>query len=769
VRPALAILFVALVSVTSEARAADAPPRRAYLGRPLPEVILELERSGRLRVIYSSELVRQEMVVTEEPKPGSAPETLRQILMGHALELRPGPAGSWLVVRAPRESQTPLATEGRFSAAVEVAPSRISILTEEPGAPHFLTREGIERTPHLSDDPFRVIPRLPGTAASDLSTAFHVRGGDENETLVLIDGMEIPQPFHLRSYQNLFSIFDAKAIGGIELSTGGFAAEHGTKMGGVLDITSLSPREKPHFSLGASLLSVDLLTDGSFAGGKGQWLLSARRGYLDLALKLSGGTDEFLPVYYDAFARGQYQLSGATSISANALWASDDVGFANTEGDEHADATARNVQGWLNASTLLSPTLLVRTLGSFGSDRSSQDGSSTADGSIALRDRRTYRRLGLKQDWDWDLTDRHHLKAGVEARRLDATYDHDSSSIITNEALLALGAAPLTVRSAHLDLAGDTYGAYLSDRVRLSSTLTAEAGVRWDRETYSGSTDVTPRLNIAYAPSPRTVFRAAWGIFAQSQGLHELHVLDGQERFFPSQRAEHRVLGMEHTLGSGIRFKLEGYQKLIRRPSPRFDNYISALSIFPELQGDRTTIVPSRSESRGVELLASREGARFSWSASYGLAYAEDEVGGETFRRGWDQRHTLQLGLSWRPGKAWVLGTAFSYRSGWPTTDVLVVRNPPPNDESFSVSYGRRNGAQLPSYNRLDFRVSRPFQFGWGALTGYIDIFNVYNRENATTVDKLQFYLRPDGTIGTNKTFDGGVSILPSFGLRLEF
>src|SRR6185436_6999003 len=109
-------------------------------------------------------------------------------------------------------------------------------------------------------------------------------------------------------------------------------------------------------------------------------------------------------------------------------------------------------------------------------------------------------------------------------------------------------------------------------------------------------------------------------------------------------------------------------------------------------------------ESRGVEISASREGTRLSWSASYGLAYAEDEVGGETFRRSWDQRHSLQLGLSWRPGKAWVIGTAFTYRSGWPTTDILLRRSPGPDGDSLSVSYGRRNDAQLPSYHRLDFR-----------------------------------------------------------------
>jgi hypothetical protein len=768
-RTRVATSVLALVGLTISALAAETPPRRAYLGRPLPAVILELERGGGLRVIYSSELVRPDMVVAEEPQAGPAREVLREVLARHALELRPGPGGSLLVVRGKDVSPGPAAAESRFAASVEVEPSSVSLFSEEPGANHVLTRKAIERTPHFSDDPFRIVPRLPGTAGSDFTTAFHIRGGDENETLVLFDGLDIPQPFHLRSAQSILTVFDAKAIGGIQVSTGGFAAEHGTKMGGVLDITSLSPREKPHFALGISLLSVDLLTDGRFAGGRGQWLFSARRGILELATKLSGDDDEFQPVYYDAFARVQYQPSGATTLTFNALLASDDGSYTSTAGDQNASAKSRSVQGWLTLSTLLTPSLLVRTLASAGTDTSSQDGNQTGDTNVELQDRRTFRSFGLKQDWDWDATGAHHLKAGLEARSLRTSYDHESTSTVTDPLLLALGAAPVTVRSAHLEPSGGMFAAYLSDRVRLSPALTAELGVRWDRETYAGASDLAPRLNVAFAPSPGSVLRAGWGVFVQGQGIQELHVADGQDRFFPAQRSEHRILGFEQALGNGVHLKVEAYQKLIRNPTPRYENLISALSLFHEYAADRTTIAPDRCESRGLELQARRDGKRLSWSASYGLAYAQDEIGGETFPRSWDQRHTFQLGLSWRPGRSWMLGTAFTYRSGWPTTDILVTRSPPPDDSTYSVAYGPRNDAKLPVYNRLDLRVSRQFQLGRGSLTTYVDVFNVYNRQNATSVDEIFFYLRPDGTIGSAKTFEGGMSVLPSFGVKLEF
>src|SRR5262249_53289587 len=150
--------------------------------------------------------------------------------------------------------------------------------------------------------------------------------------------------------------------------------------------------------------------------------------------------------------------------------------------------------------------------------------------------------------------------------------------------------------------------------------------------------------NVAFAPSPRSVFRIAWGLFVQPQGIHELHVEDGQNRFFPVQRAEHRILGFEQMVFGNVRLKAEAYQKLIRDPSPRYENLLSSLVVFHEFAPDRIEIVPERSESRGLEIQASQEGPRFSWSATYALAYAEDVVGGETFPRSWDQRHTVLLG-----------------------------------------------------------------------------------------------------------------------------
>ena len=77
----------------------------------------------------------------------------------------------------------------------------------------------------VEPDPVRVIEVLPGVVStSDFSAAFHVRGGSQDQNLILLDGMPIFSPFHLGG---VFSVFNADMIDRVELYSGGFSAEHG--------------------------------------------------------------------------------------------------------------------------------------------------------------------------------------------------------------------------------------------------------------------------------------------------------------------------------------------------------------------------------------------------------------------------------------------------------------------------------------------------------------------------------------------------------------
>ena len=97
--PARAIAGAVAVALLLAVAAARAVPPRSYLDLPLAEALADLQARG-LRIIYSSDLVRPDMRVVQEPTASWLHDVLQQLLAPHGLMVRVGPGGSLLVVRA---------------------------------------------------------------------------------------------------------------------------------------------------------------------------------------------------------------------------------------------------------------------------------------------------------------------------------------------------------------------------------------------------------------------------------------------------------------------------------------------------------------------------------------------------------------------------------------------------------------------------------------------------------------------------------------------
>ncbi len=171
--------------------------------------------------------------------------------------------------------------------ALTVVPGAFSFFDAGPTRSQTMSRADIEMAP-FGEDLFRALDRLPGLASGDYGAQFSIRGGRRDETLILLDGLEIYEPFHLKDFdEGALSIIDVEAIDVVELLTGGFPARYGDKRSGVMNISSRAPREDgTHLTFGASFSNAHALGEGTFANRKGSWLLSGRRGFVDLLLRL---------------------------------------------------------------------------------------------------------------------------------------------------------------------------------------------------------------------------------------------------------------------------------------------------------------------------------------------------------------------------------------------------------------------------------------------------------------------------------------------------
>lgn len=662
--------------------------------------------------------------------------------------------------------------------AIIVSPGRFGVMGEASvRQQQTLTREDLETVPQVGEDVFRVLRSLPGVAVDDISTRLNVRGGTDAELLTTLDGVELYEPYHLKDFDAVFGIVDVQSIGGIELMNGGFGPQYGDKLTGVFSMaTRGAPPAGTRTTVGLSVSNASIMSRGSFADRRGEWLVQARRGYLDLLLALTDSNDddeELSPAYFDVFGKARYRLSPQHSIGVNALYAGDELDFVAPEGFVRSDWTSSYLWATWDAVFEHVSFETVGFAGRLERRRTGEIDDPEAIGSpnlLTVDDSRDFGFAGVREDVSISLHDRMLIKFGGEAKRLTTDYDYANRG--RQIALLPDSTIGNVVDSVAVDLDpdGSELSAFTALRVRPIDALTAEVGVRWDRVSHSGDEGLSPRLLASYDVTSSTTVRGSYGLYRQSHGLHELEVGDGETTFFPWERATQLAFGVEQNLGSGYTARVEAYRRAIEDQRPRFLNADREIDAFPEAEGDRVRIDPGEGLARGLELLVAFDrGGPWSWSASYALAEAKDDLDGVWVPRTLDQRHALGYTAAYRPTSAWQFSWTFQLHTGWPATpSQYFIEERPDGSFVLAREVGDLNSDRLPAYHRLDFRVSRDFSLRGGVLEAYLDVFNLYNRANLRS-----YGYWPIVRNGQVRTVQGDgeelLPILPTIGFRWEF
>ena len=214
---------------------------------------------------------------------------------------------SVLVMASPVGAQLPAEPTVKL-AEVVVTPSRFGVAETAVAAAATLTAAQLEVLPQIGDDLFRSIARLPGLAADDVSAQFWIRGAPHSELLARLDGVDLIEPFHLKDVDGAISIIDPATIRMIDLTTGGFTVEYGGRLAGVLTMETKSA-VRPLTALNLSLTGLGVTNQGLWGQDRGRWLVGARRGYPDIALKMAGRDDEIAPRYYDLTLKLEYDVT----------------------------------------------------------------------------------------------------------------------------------------------------------------------------------------------------------------------------------------------------------------------------------------------------------------------------------------------------------------------------------------------------------------------------------------------------------------------------
>ena len=657
-----------------------------------------------------------------------------------------------------------------------VVTSSLYSLTYNPAGFHtFLDRELTTKLPDIGDEAVRSIDRLPGSANGGVSTRSHIRGGVNNEQLFLFDGLRLYEPYHLKDFHSPSTIIDQNAIAGIDFYSAGYQVRYGDRMSGVVDISMRGPASDILTEIGLSFFNSFVLTMGRFGNeSKGDWLITARRGNLDLVAD-AVNSDYGTPRYEDAFMHIGWELSERTSLSGNLLLSYDKITLNELDGSEHASARYRNRVAWLKAETDWTAAVSSSTILSLTQIDNArlglEDIPDIAFGNVD--DNREFRSVALKQDWQFNVSGNWLLSTGFDVKRLEADYEYDSVLNILPPFDQILDNQPLVVRSIRTSPRGAQYGAYLESRWRVLDNLVIDAGIRWDQQTYTTANDdkqFSPRLNLLYRLGDRTELRFGIGQFYQAQEINELQVADGVATFFPAQRARHVVASLSHELTSGIDVRVELYHKKYRSLMPRYENVFDPLVLIPELQIDRARIDSESAVSKGAELMVTgeSEAGNLLWWGSYSWSVIEDSLPGGSVKRSWDQSHTVKAGINW-DWRKWSFSSAGSVHTGWPRTDLIIETiTDPDGSTTLLASTTPRNSLRHSVFHSVDVRASRRFDVGKGELTGFLEITNIYDRQNPCCT-KYRIQTDGDGDQVLSSNEGSWLPLFPSLGVIWRF
>ena len=373
-----------------------------------------------------------------------------------------------------------------------------------------LTEEEMQALPQLGEDVFRMMERIPGVATGDISAKMHVRGGNDDELLIMLDGTELFEPYHMKDMDGVMGIVDVATLGGLDLIAGGLPPQYGDRMTGLLDMRTKQPiGNGRRNSLGFSVSNVTGRSQGTFNDGRGGWLVSGRRGFLDLLLAMAqdGKDNEDLsPRYFDAMGKVDLLVGTRHRLSAHVLYAGDDLNLTaydspTERGELHTDW--RNGNAWLNWAWQLAPSVDASTTFSFASLSRSRTGfviggaSSEQADEQDVSDKAEFEFLTLRQNWRWAAAERMVLKFGGQLRLAQSqyTYRSDTGRQFAQED----GTIGLEFDSVRVSLRPKSTesGVYLATRLQPHDRLVLELGGRYDYRSHTSDSNVSPRLQAA--------------------------------------------------------------------------------------------------------------------------------------------------------------------------------------------------------------------------------------------------------------------------------
>ncbi len=219
----------------------------------------------------------------------------------------------------------------------EHSDTRTSLIDVDPRSAKIL--------PGAAEDVMRTLQALPGVVApSDFSSQLIIRGSGPDQNLIIMDDVEIFNPYRL---YGAISMFNPDAVEDVNLISGGFPVKYGDRLSAVLDVTNREGDNSKNLKamINTSIADANLVLEGKNPFNiKGSWLFNSRRTYYDLIIepfvKSANLVDEntSFPNFYDFQTKLVFGPFNGNKILINGILSRDGVNVISGKKRRTADS-----------------------------------------------------------------------------------------------------------------------------------------------------------------------------------------------------------------------------------------------------------------------------------------------------------------------------------------------------------------------------------------------------------------------------------------------
>lgn len=643
-------------------------------------------------------------------------------------------------------------------------------------------------------DIIKFLQMLPGVQGGmEGTTGIHVRGGSQDENLVMLDGIPI---YNIDHVLGIFSVFTPEAVKKVTFYKGAFPARYGGRISSIVDVrTNDGNLKETHGVVSVGMLTSRVHVEGPLKQDKTSFSLSFRgmhtllyQPFIKFAMKDEAKANFY---FYDANAKVSHKFDDRNRLYLGVYngWDKLTVDDLYDEGGESEGTFSKSADkyriGWGNTiaamrlNHIFSSTLFSNTTVALNNYRMSiQNKYNTSYGTKYLSDYKYKYKSGIsdgsaRMDFEWTPNSSNSVRFGGEYTF--HTFKPETSSF-TNKAVEG-GTIQTDSTYNELDgrkMRGHEASAFIEDDIFIGEKLSFNPGLHYtafytDGKVYNS---LQPRLSARMDLGKGYAVKAAYSRMAQY--VHLLTSTDislPTDLWVPITKNIKPVIGDHYSIGAyysglkGWEFSLEGYYKKTKN----IVEYQDGATVMGTSANWYDKVSMGEGRSYGAEVFVQKTFGKTTGFVSYTLSKSDrifrDGMvnNGRWYPYKYDRRHNLVVSVFHKFSDRVDVAGNFVFTTGGTTTVPTrqIVAITPDGTSTYDDYVPYKNNYRLPCSHRLNLGVNLHKQKRHGERIWNFSIYNVYNAMNPNLVYSDTDYNAEDGNVTTNTIRIKKITLLP--------